>query len=326
MTETISRYIQRFSQLRTDRTGRWTAATNMQAPHKPFLLLSVIELFAAGQMPRNLIEITPELGQIFSSFWNRAMPPERKGNIALPFFHLRSSHFWHLVPIPGQEKALETIRQVDSLGQLNRLILGASLDLELYSILQSEAERCALQDVLIQTYFAPEVQLLLREQSQIQRQSTLYSDELLKKARRQIKDAPTAQEQYQAVVRDQGFRRAVTRIYDHRCAVCGLRLLTSEGRTVVDAAHIVPWRVSQEDDPHNGLALCRLCHWAFDQGLVGISSKYLVLLSGELRTTDNVPGHLLTLEKRPIIGPLEEELWPWLDSLDWHRQNVYRIG
>ena len=35
----LSYYIQKFSNLRTDRTGGWTAATQGQAPHKPFLIL-----------------------------------------------------------------------------------------------------------------------------------------------------------------------------------------------------------------------------------------------------------------------------------------------
>jgi putative restriction endonuclease len=43
----------------------------------------------------------------------------------------------------------------------------------------------------------------------------------------------------------------------------------------------VPWSISHDDDLHNGMALCRLCHWTFDQGLLGVSSKYLLLLSEE---------------------------------------------
>jgi putative restriction endonuclease len=99
----------------------------------------------------------------------------------------------------------------------------------------------------------------------------------------------------------------VVRIYDHRCAFCGVRMLTSDGRIAVDAAHIIPWRISH-DDPPNGFALCGLCHWTFDQGLLGVSAKYMVLLLVELRITQNVPGHLLTLESRSIIGPVEQAL------------------
>ena len=51
-------------------------------------------------------------------------------------------------------------------------------------------------------------------------------------------------------------------------------MLTPEGHTAVDAAHIVPWRVRHDDRVGNGLALCWLCHWAFDEELLGVSGKY----------------------------------------------------
>ena len=72
-------------------------------------------------------------------------------------------------------------------------------------------------------------------------------------------------------MRDQGFRRAVVTAYTHRCAFCGIRMRTIDGHTAVDAAHIIPWSLSHNDDPRNGLALCKLCHWSFDEGLLGVS-------------------------------------------------------
>jgi hypothetical protein len=59
---------------------------------------------------------------------------------------------------------------------------------------------------------------------------------------------------------------------------------------------------------------------------LGVSGKYLLLLSGELRITQNMAGYLLTLENRPIIGPGESDFWPHREALGWHRQNVFRGG
>lgn len=84
--DVLTKYIKAFSVLRTDRTGGWTRVTNSQAPHKPFLLLSVLDLFAQEIIQANFIELTPDLGHLFSTYWSRIMPPERQGNIALPFF------------------------------------------------------------------------------------------------------------------------------------------------------------------------------------------------------------------------------------------------
>jgi putative restriction endonuclease len=310
--------------LRTDKTGGWNAGTQNQAPHKPFLLLAVLDLFAQGRITSNLIEINAELGELFAGYWSRIMPSNRRGNMAMPFFHMRSSNFWHLVPIPGQEAVLKATRQVDSLSQLHKRILGARLDDELFQLLQFEENRNVLRSVLIQTYFSPAFQNTLLNLSETNLQSFLYSQQLIEQAKKKLKEAPEGGEEYQSSIRDQGFRRAVVKLYEHRCAFCGVRMLTVEGRTVVDAAHIIPWSISHNDDVHNGIALCRLCHWTFDEGLLGISPKYLVLLSMEMRVAQNVPGHLLTLEGRSILGPTDTDFWPDQDSVHWHYQHVFR--
>jgi len=321
---TLAKYLQSFAHLRTDHTGGWTDATKGHAPHKPLLLLVILDLFDQGRITSNLIEISAELGELFAAYWYSIMPKERKGNLALPFFHLRSSKFWHLIPRPNQETLLEITRQVDTLTQLQRLILGAELDDDLYILLQSQSNRNSLRTSLIQTYFSAELHGVLLAQSEMSRQTFVYSQHLIEQARKHMAESPNETDAYQPMCRDQGFRRAIVRIYDHRCAFCGVRMLTSDGRTVVDAAHIIPCSFSHNDDPHNGIALCRLCHWTFDEGLLGISPKYAMMLSPEMRISLNVPGHLLTLENRTIIGPIESDLWPSGEATDWHLQNIFR--
>ena len=92
-------------------------------------------------------------------------------------------------------------------------------------------------------------------------------------------EAPAADRQYRVEARSVAFRRIVVEAYTHACALCGVRLLTPEGRTAVVAAHIVPWRVTHNDDPRNGLALCGLHHWTFDEGLVTVDRRYTVKVS-----------------------------------------------
>lgn len=59
-SETLSTYLRQFSKLRTDRSANWSAATQHQAPHKPFLLLAVLDLFAQGKITSYLIQIEAE--------------------------------------------------------------------------------------------------------------------------------------------------------------------------------------------------------------------------------------------------------------------------
>lgn len=320
----LDRYRQTFSRLRTDASpARWSARTCHRAPHKPLLLLSVMDLFAEGSITSNLIELDRELGELFALYWAQVMPPGRRGNLAMPFFHLQSDGFWHLVPRPGKEAFLEQSRRLHSIHQLHDTVLGARLDGELFSWFCAQESRDLLRTVLIDTYFASDLRPALVEQGIVNVEAFEYSQRLLERARTDAAGERRAEEdQYLPVARDQGFRRAVTLAYDHRCALCGIRMLTPEGHTAVDAAHIVPWSVSQNDDPRNGMALCRLCHWTFDEGLLGVSSRYRVLASPRLTGSDNVPGHLLTLAERMILGPAERALWPALDKLRWHRREV----
>ena len=97
MLTTLDTYLKQISRLRLDTNKkRWTATTTFRAPHKPLLLLSILDLFAQGHIQNNLIEVTPELGYLFAGYWSKVVPAGHRGNIALPFFHLRSSLFWHL--------------------------------------------------------------------------------------------------------------------------------------------------------------------------------------------------------------------------------------
>jgi putative restriction endonuclease len=233
-----SQYFKIFSTLRSDTSrARWTAATKHRAPHKPLLLLSVIDLFAEGLITANLIELTPDLCETFTLYWSRVMPPDQRGNIALPFFYLRSDKFWHLVASPDKEEILAATSSVKSISQLRELVLGARLDDELYSLLCHEEARNVLRSVLIDEYFAPEPQKALLEQGVINVEAFDYSRQLLEQAKTKLE--PTEPEVKRAV-RDQGFRRAIVTAYSHRCAMCALRVITADGHTVVDAAHIVP--------------------------------------------------------------------------------------
>ena len=111
----------------------------------------------------------------------------------------------------------------------------------------------------------------------------------------------------------------------HRCALCGVRIVTPEGHTVVDAAHIIPWSRSLNDDIRNGMALCKLCHWAFDEGMMGVSDSYdVITTSRQIAANPNVPGFLLTLSGRGIIGPQDLVLWPAVKFLAEHRR-VWRL-
>ncbi|MEP7010911.1 MAG: HNH endonuclease [Acidobacteriota bacterium] len=70
------------------------------------------------------------------------------------------------------------------------------------------------------------------------------------------------------------FRERVRNAYRATCLVCGKRFpptpISSPG---VDAAHILPWSNYDLDQTFNGLCLCKLHHWAFDEMLIVIQHQ-----------------------------------------------------
>jgi putative restriction endonuclease len=200
------------------------------------------------------------------------------------------------------------------------MAIGAKLDDELFEILKVKENREILRAILITRYFAPEAEQLLIEQSQINNEAYQYSLELLDEERKIIDS-----EEIKPAARSQGFRFAIVKTYEHRCTTCGIRVLTADGHTIVEAAHIIPFSISQDDDPRNGLCLCRSCHWNFDEGLISVSSKYEVITSPQLAANTNLPSYIVTLAQRNIIHPIEEKFLPALDNLAWHRKEIFRI-
>ncbi len=64
----LKNYLHKISNLRTDRgRSRYPAYTLHRAPHKPFLLLSIMDLIAQGTIAENLIEPSFEIVETFNS-------------------------------------------------------------------------------------------------------------------------------------------------------------------------------------------------------------------------------------------------------------------
>jgi len=97
--EQLVYYSTKFARLRVDRA-------HGIAPHKPILLLSVIELIKADAITKNQIYLSDELIQMFRLAWSYLGSELHHPDISRPFFHLRGDKFWHLVPNPGFRKVI----------------------------------------------------------------------------------------------------------------------------------------------------------------------------------------------------------------------------
>lgn len=121
-------------------------------------------------------------------------------------------------------------------------------------------------------------------------------------------------------VRQTFFRRAVLASYNSRCCMSGL----AESRLLV-ASHIVPWKSDKTNrlNPSNGLCLSAIHDKAFDRGLISLSDHYEVLVSEELKRSNDhfIAQVLIPLEGQQIQLP--KRFVPTKTFVAHHRCNVF---
>ena len=136
----------------------------------------------------------------------------------------------------------------------------------------------------------------------------------------------------ESALRTRGFRQAVIEVYNFRCAVCGLKIISPDSLSwEVEAAHIVPHHSLGRDDILNGIAMCHLHHWAFDAGWFTFFDDYKVQVSPQ---TNQLPADFgkiggynffeaLADKRLKIYLPSRREIHPHPNAIRWHRQNVF---
>ena len=118
-------------------------------------------------------------------------------------------------------------------------------------------------------------------------------------------------------MRNAAFRRVVLRGYDYQCAVCGLRIVLPDIPPPIDAAHLVPWSESRDDSPNNGMALCKLHHWALDANLISPTPDLRWRVSRLLDARRNSERELARFDGLPVLLPMEERFYPRPDAIKW---------
>lgn len=93
----------------------------------------------------------------------------------------------------------------------------------------------------------------------------------------------------------------------------------------MDAAHIHQFADSRNNDPRNGLALCKNAHWLFDQGLWTIADDYTVIVAlGQFAEQSPDQKALRDYHNQKIHLPSNLALWPDPVHLAWHRKNKFQ--
>lgn len=307
----LSSWLNKLAKLRIDR------ASKDPAPHKPLLLLAILDKIEDGTINSNKVILTPELAYCFLGYWEIVSTRGRSvGRVELPFFHLKSDGFLQLVANPGLQALLGSVRPT-SVESLSKIISHAELPEDFFELMQSKVNRDAARKTLIdRDWFLPEEKIKL---------TTLLglntNDFELPKQAMSVEVANSGIKQG----RDIKFRLQVVPLYRYSCALCRIKMLLPSGVALVEAAHIHQFAQSRNDDITNGMALCRNHHWAFDQGLWSIDTSFEVVVAhGKFaEQVQNQPELMSYHLKQLDFSWLEPKHRPSQLNLDWHRKNKF---
>lgn len=290
------------------------------APHKPIMVLSILDLIERGLITDGKVTFSEDLLHAFRTYWEKMEIVHGSRNPALPFFHLKSDGILDLVAVKGKETALAETRQIKTISGMETLVDHAEIPGPVWDILRVPANRKAVMDAIVETYF-----------SKTGASPTSVYDTLRQEIQttRTLKDLQMANfkldwtEIMADKRRDYSFRDAILFLYDFSCAVCRLRLKTSTGNTIVDASHIAPFSRFQNDDLRNGIALCKTHHWLFDEGLISLDTDHTVLVSNVLHENHPTEWYITQYRGMKVRLPQEKQFHPHPEALEWHRENIY---
>lgn len=279
------------------------------APHKPLLLLTIMDMVEDGTLQSPWIPYSPELFFRFSCYWDLVHDRQQnRPDLRMPFHALG-----------GKRDRLWERFTADRLPSISRDTTRlCRMEESLWDALTDPQFRLSARARLIGAYFEPREQIALCARLRLPEPTT---DEIIL-----IKEDANEYKKSLTKGRDSGFRTAVLSGYQYTCALTGYRMCT-EKEHMVEAAHIHQHAESGDDDPRNGLALTPDAHWMFDRGLWTIAyqdSRYVIRVANDKYSDESPFGR--TLDKHDGRSPFfnhETGLRPDPKRLAWHQRNVF---
>jgi putative restriction endonuclease len=275
------------------------------APHKPLLLLVILELAEQELLPSHTLPLTPELAFRFCAYW-RVVSHRRsqRPDIRYPFFHLKSDGIWSTLDEHGQPTTERFKARF------------AVMPSDFVAFARDPVSRDRARRLLIAKYFPLDERLSLYtlvgmpipDEDTISQDASYMAPEEAKKQGREAR-----------------FRLNIVAAYNYTCSLTRYRLTTITGASIVDAAHIHQFADSRNNDLGNGLALTKNAHWMFDNGLWTLSDDYKVIVAHGSFAEGGPAYHLLAqFDGQKIELPSEVKLWPNLIHIAWHRNQRFK--
>jgi putative restriction endonuclease len=318
--QSLQKYLQVFKKLRIDRS-------HGIAPHKPILLLSVLQTYHSNFNTSPKVYITPELVALFKTNWNQLVHTNHDCRISYPFYYLKSDKFWTLIPKSGFENINNMGSIMKTFSNLNAAVDFALIAEDLFELVTDKRSNDMLQQFLLDEYF-PSSRMNFSSSNDGQAQLfNVIEQKLLHETpadyRQEIKNFLQQHNEEEIFLRGSLFKREIPKIYNNTCCISGMRIDTAASVSMIDACHIIPFSVSYDDTVTNGIALCPNLHRAFDRGLIAVDSEYKVVVSPSFLEGDTSYS-IRAFDRVEIKLPKLKSYYPLRENFEWHRINVFR--
>ena len=281
------------------------------APHKPLLLLTIIDMVEEGTLTSPWISYSPELFFRFSCYWQIVYDRQlNRPEMRLPF-HALGGHRDRIWERFTEDREPSRSRETTRL---------CHMDESLWDALRDPAFRRAARIQLVAVYFEAAEQIALCVRLKIP-EPTTDAVAAIKRNAAEYKKSLTKG-------RSARFRSDVLIGYRFTCALTGYRMNT-DGEHLVEAAHIHQHSESGDNDPRNGLALTRDAHWMFDRGLWTVDyldGDYLVRVAvGKVRGRVADWSEFDPTQREKSLPTGDRGLPPDPTRLAWHRTNIFLL-
>jgi putative restriction endonuclease len=266
------------------------------APHKPILILIILDYFEEGLLSDGWLNKDGQLAFRFKSYWSMgARRRSSRPDVRLPFYHLKSDKI--IVPYDDH----------GSVANYRDVATSALIHPGFIQCLSNAGFRDACRKTILSEYFSGEEQSDLANFLKLDLPLSCGAADGLNKLESARK-------------RNARFAFQVLPAYDFQCALSGYQMITTDGITALDAAHIKRFTSGGPCVVNNGMALTKTAHWLFDRGLWSVDSNYRVLVKeSEFEERGDVGLLLGPRSGEQLYLPKKDNCLPDLEYLAWHR-------
>jgi putative restriction endonuclease len=317
ITDTLQHYAFKFKTLRRRITRHG------KVPHKPLLLLAIMDEVEAGNITSNKIQLTPELVVAFKENWALLVETPHSSDIMLTFFFFTEEKYWKLKSRTGTKMT----QLPPDFKTFTKSLDYAQIDQELFELFLNVDNHNYLKDVLLDNHFPRTKETYLTRKKSGSGYMLDLEKKFLDGSRGDfISLLLDTDQEGSFFIRRGMFNKLVPKAYDYCCCITGIKAIPTDDFSMVKACHIRPISAHGTEEITNGLALSHNLQMAFDKGWITVTSDYKVLVSSSFAEDEQIDYNLKELHGRKIMLPVREDHYPDREHLTWHGEMVWKGG